>query len=119
MPYKAGGEVIIRGIATDLRSIFTQDVNNILLNNIPMMEGVNKVSDFDLKKPPKLLNGLENSPTRLMLRVNDFGVAQKGSKKKDVQLESELAVYQNKSYIRNNLLFSQSFKISTSRKPTC
>ena len=52
-----------------------------------------------------------------MLRVNDFGVAQKGSKKKDVQLESELAVYQNKSYIRNNLLFSQSFKISTSLNP--
>ena len=47
LPYKAGGEIIIRGIATDLRSIFTQDVNNILLEQIPMMEGVNKVSDFD------------------------------------------------------------------------
>ena len=47
LPCKAGGEVIIRGIATDLRSIFTQDVNNILLEKIPMMEGVNKVSDFD------------------------------------------------------------------------
>ena len=33
LPYKAGGEVIIRGIATDLRSIFTQDVNNILLES--------------------------------------------------------------------------------------
>ena len=76
-----------------------------------------KITDFNLKKPPKLLNGIEDFPTRLMLRVNDFGVAQKGSKKKDVQLESELAVYQNKSYIRNNLLFSQSFKISTSLNP--
>ena len=47
LPYKAGGEIIIRGIATDLRSIFTQDVNNILLEQIPMMEGVNKISDFD------------------------------------------------------------------------
>ena len=47
LPYKAGGEIIIRGIATDLRSIFTQDVNNILLKEIPMMEGVNRVSDFD------------------------------------------------------------------------
>ena len=46
-PYKAGGEIIIRGIATDLRSIFTQDVNNILLQDIPMMEGVNQISDFD------------------------------------------------------------------------
>ena len=34
LPYKAGGEIIIRGIATDMRSIFTQDVNNILLKEI-------------------------------------------------------------------------------------
>lgn len=47
LPYKAGGEIIIRGIATDIRSIFTQDVNNILLIDIPMMDGVNKVTDFD------------------------------------------------------------------------
>ena len=47
LPYKAGGEIIIRGIATDIRSIFTQDVNNVLLNNISMMEGINSVSDFD------------------------------------------------------------------------
>ena len=47
-----------------------------------------------------------------MLRVNDFGVAQKGAKKDEVQPISELAVYQNKSYIRNNLLFSQSINIS-------
>lgn len=46
-PYKAGGEIIIRGIATDLRSIFTQDVNNILLTEIPMMNEVNNISDFD------------------------------------------------------------------------
>ena len=55
---------------------------------------------------------LEKNPTRLMLRVNDFGVAQKGSKKDDTVPESELAVYQNKSYIRNNLLFSQSLSIA-------
>lgn len=46
-PYKAGGEIIIRGIATDLRSIFTQDVNNVLLKDIPMMDGINNISDFD------------------------------------------------------------------------
>ena len=76
-----------------------------------------KITDFNLKKPPKLLNGIEDFPTRLMLRVNDMAAAQKGSKKKDQQPTSELAVYQNKSYIRNNLLFSQSFKISTSLNP--
>ena len=78
-----------------------------------------KASDFSplLKKPPKILSGLEDSPTRLMLRVNDMAAAQKGSKKKEEQPTSELAVYQNKSYIRNNLLFSQTFKISTSLNP--
>ena len=67
--------------------------------------------DLKLKRPPKLMDGLEKSPSRLMLRVNDFGVAQKGAKKDDVVPSSELAVYQNKSYTRNNLLFSQSLKI--------
>ena len=78
-----------------------------------------KASDFSplLRKPPKILSGLEDKPTRLMLRVNDVAAAQKDSKKKDQQPASELAVYQNKSYIRNNLLFSQSIKISTPLNP--
>ena len=71
-----------------------------------------KITDLDLKKPLKLLDGIEEHPTRLMLRVNDFGVAQVGAAKSDVQPLSELAVYQNKSYIRNNLLFSQSLSIA-------
>ena len=73
--------------------------------------------DLNLKKPPKLLEDLQNKPSRLMLRVNDFGVAQRGSKKEDVQPVSELAVYQNKSYVRNNLLFSQSLSIAIPLNP--
>ena len=34
------------------------------------------INQLNLKKPPKLMDGLEKHPTRLMLRVNDFGVAQ-------------------------------------------
>ena len=71
-----------------------------------------KITELDLKKPVKLLDKIEDFPTRLMLRVNDFGVAQVGAVKSDVQPLSELAVYQNKSYIRNNLLFSQSLSIA-------
>ncbi len=70
-----------------------------------------KISEMDLKKPPVLPNGLENFPTRLMLRVTDPGAMQVGATKDDTQPESELAVYQNKSYARNNLLFSQSLSI--------
>ena len=71
-----------------------------------------KASDLKLNKPATLLTGIEDYPTRLMVRVDDVGVAQVGSAKTDVQPKSELAKYQNKSYIRNNLLFSQSLSIS-------
>ncbi len=37
---------------------------------------------------------------------------QKGSKKEEVEKRNELAIYQNKSYARNNLLFSQSLSVS-------
>ncbi len=70
-----------------------------------------------LKKPPKLPDKLEDKPTRLMFRILDQGALQKGSTKKDVEKRNELAVYQNKSYIRNNLLFSQSLSISVPLNP--
>ena len=66
----------------------------------------------DIKKKPKLLKKINEHPSRLMLKINDAGVAQKGSKKEDAQPESELDVYKNKSYIRNNLLFGYSISIS-------
>ena len=40
-----------------------------------------KISEMDLKKPPLLPNGLEDFPTRLMLRVTDPGAMQVGSSK--------------------------------------
>ena len=76
-----------------------------------------KLDDFELKRPPKLLKDIDKYPTRLMFRVNDFATTQKGSKKKDEQPANELAVYQNKSYIRNELLFSQEMKISAPLNP--
>ena len=76
-----------------------------------------RVDDFNinklkLRKPLKLMDGLEEHPTRLMLKASDVGVAQKGSKKDDTTPLSELDEYRSKTYIRNNLLFSQSFVIS-------
>ena len=70
-----------------------------------------------LKKPPKLPDKLEDKPTRLMFRILDQGALQKGSKKEEVEKRNELAVYQNKSYIRNNLLFSQSLNLSVPLNP--
>ena len=76
-----------------------------------------KISEIGLKKPPKLPNGLEDFPTRLMLRLLAKGAMQKGSKKDETEKETELAIFQNKSYARNNLLFSQSLSISVPFNP--
>ena len=70
-----------------------------------------RLEDLKLKKSPKLPNKLERVPTRLMLRVLDKGALQKGSKRKEIQKENELAIYQSKSYARANLIFSQSMSI--------
>jgi len=76
-----------------------------------------RIESLKLKKPPKLPNGLEKNPTRLMLRVLDKCALQKGSKKKEIQKENELAIYQSKSYARANLIFSQSMGISIPFNP--
>mgnify|MGYP003140172601 FL=1 len=76
-----------------------------------------KISEIGLKNPPKLPNGLEDFPTRLMLRLLDKGAMQKGSKKEEREKENELAIFQNKSYARNNLLFSQALSISVPFNP--
>ena len=76
-----------------------------------------KISELGLSKPPKLPAGLEDAPTRLMLRILDAGALQKGAKKEEVEKESELAIYQNKSYARTNLLFSQTLSISIPFNP--
>ena len=71
-----------------------------------------KIDDLNIENRPKLGNKLDEIPTRLMLKISDVGVSQKGSEKKETQPASELDEYKNKSYIRNNLLFSQSLSIS-------
>ena len=76
-----------------------------------------RIESLKLKKPPKLPNGLEKNPTRLMLRILDKCALQKGSKKKEIQKENELAIYQSKSYARANLIFSQSMSVSIPFNP--
>ena len=45
--YKQGGPVVIKGIATDLRSLYKQDINLKTFEKIPMMDHVYSVKDFD------------------------------------------------------------------------
>ena len=75
------------------------------------------ISELNPEKPLKVIETLKEKPTRLMFRILDSGAQQKGSKKEEGEKRNELAVYQNKSYIRNNLLFSQSLNISVPLNP--
>ena len=83
------------------------DIENQTLKEVDF-----KVENLKLSNPPKLVNKLETYPTLLMVKASDVGVSQKGSDKKDTQPATELDEYRNKSYIRNNLLFSQTLQIA-------
>ena len=91
---------------------------------IDLISQTKSVDDFkidnlkDLKNPPKLPDNLTDSTSRKMLRFDDPGVMQKGSKREDEQPKKELAKIQNQSYARNNLLFSQALKIKVSFNPS-
>ena len=49
-----------------------------------------KIDDLNIENRPKLGNKLDETPTRLMLKISDVGVSQKGSDKKETQPISEL-----------------------------
>ena len=76
------------------------------------------VSELKPTNPPKLPTGLEESPSRLMMRMKDPGAMQTGAKRDELEPQENLAVYQNYSYARNNLLFSQSLNIVVPCNPT-
>ena len=100
-------------IGTNLRmGMYANRTLYIDIENQTLKEVDFKVENLKLSNPPKLVNKLETYPTLLMVKASDVGVSQKGSDKKDTQPATELDEYSNKSYIRNNLLFSQTLQIA-------
>ena len=45
--FKQGGEVVIRGIASDIRQLYTYDEKQKPIDDIPMMKNIRNVEDFD------------------------------------------------------------------------
>ena len=45
--YRPGAEAVIKGLVSNIRKVFTVDSRGHFLDDIPMMEGVNQVKDFD------------------------------------------------------------------------
>ena len=100
-------------IGTNLRmGMYANRTLYIDIENHTLKEVDFDITKLDTKKKLKFLKDIEKSPSRLMLKVSDAGVSQKGSEKKDTKPNSELDVYKNKSYTRTSLLFSQTLQIS-------
>ena len=45
--FRPGNEAVIKGIVSNLRKMYTIDSRNIPIDEIPMMEGVTNIDDFD------------------------------------------------------------------------
>ena len=45
--YRPGGEAVIKGIASDIRTLYTVDLQGTSINDIPMMKDVINIEDFD------------------------------------------------------------------------
>ena len=45
--YKPGGEAVIKGIASDIRTLYPADLKGTSINDIPMMKDVVNIEDFD------------------------------------------------------------------------
>ena len=45
--YKPGSEAVVKGIASDIRTLYTIDLHGTPINDIPMMENVINIKDFD------------------------------------------------------------------------
>ena len=45
--FRPGNEAVVKGIVSDLRKMYTVDAHGILIDDIPMMDGMNNFSDFD------------------------------------------------------------------------
>tara|TARA_Y200000002_G_scaffold357314_1_gene339732 strand:- start:3380 stop:4663 length:1284 start_codon:yes stop_codon:yes gene_type:complete len=79
-----------------------------------------KISETEnLRRPPKIPNDVADKPSRIMFRVLDVGAMQSvgTATSESVEKKADLAIYQNKSYARTNLLFSQSLDIKVSLNP--
>ncbi|HIF29992.1 MAG TPA: hypothetical protein EYQ76_04035 [Candidatus Marinimicrobia bacterium] len=44
--FRPGNEAVVKGIASDLRKVYTVDSKGTMLADIPMMDGVNNLKDF-------------------------------------------------------------------------
>jgi len=45
--YRVGGEIVIKNLVNDFRSVYKVDINKTPITQIPMMDNITKIKDFD------------------------------------------------------------------------
>ena len=45
--FRPGNEAVVKGIASDLRAMYTFDIKGTSIDDIPMMDGIKNIEDFD------------------------------------------------------------------------
>ena len=45
--FRPGNEAVVKGIASDLRAMYTSDIKGTSIDDIPMMEGIKNINNFD------------------------------------------------------------------------
>jgi hypothetical protein len=45
--FRPGNEAVVKGVATDIHTLFSVDTRGNKVKNIPMMENINNITDFD------------------------------------------------------------------------
>ena len=45
--FRPGNEAVVKGVASDLRAMYTSDIKGTSIDDIPMMEGIKNINNFD------------------------------------------------------------------------
>ena len=45
--FRPGNEAVVKGVAADIRTLYTSDTRGNQIDDIPMMEGIHNINDFD------------------------------------------------------------------------
>ena len=45
--FRPGNEAVVKGVASDLRAMYTSDIKGTSIDDIPMMEGIKNIKNFD------------------------------------------------------------------------
>jgi len=97
------------GMYASVNYFFDTNTRKFYANTYKLSESYNQMNHSGDDDPPEIPNGLQNSPSRLMVKMLDNGQMDKSGKleKPDKRME-----YQAQSVTRYNLLFSQSLNIT-------